>query len=337
MTKTSDGVDLRIAQDLGAVRRARPAHTQMIKGDARDLSAIESQSVDLIVTSPPYWAKRDYEVADQIGHEKTPAEYVASLMSCFDAWRRTLRPTGSIFFNIGDTYLKKSLVGIPHLIEMAAQGRGWYVNNRIAWCKPNGMPEAVHDRLASRSEFVIHFVRDQQFFYDYYGNSPVGDQLIELDDVWNIATERNMSKHVAPFPSELARRAILLGCPHLVCSECGEPRRRVVEEKPLDQQLKEGEELLEKLIKLRDSGVPLNASSPSFAIVKHQLVRATTTGWTGCDHDALQRGVVLDPFVGTGTTVKVAETIDRSAIGIDLTLEHTFDAAEDRLVQSGLF
>lgn len=89
-----------------------PSFRRVIAGDARRI-ALADGSVDLVVTSPPYWQKRDYGHAAQIGLESTPAGYVSAIVDCLKEWRRLLRPTGSVFLNIGDTYQKRSLAGIP--------------------------------------------------------------------------------------------------------------------------------------------------------------------------------------------------------------------------------
>src|SRR5690606_24334628 len=84
---------------------------RIVRGDARQLTDVADGSVDLVVTSPPYWRKRDYGVDGQIGQDKTPQGYVDAMMDCLREWRRVLRSTGSVFLNVGDTYWKRSLAG----------------------------------------------------------------------------------------------------------------------------------------------------------------------------------------------------------------------------------
>src|SRR6185312_7703358 len=174
------------AQNLlnGAVERnpnpsTRP-YRQVYQGDARDLSTLidplrpqkaiqlESQSVDLIVTSPPYWRKRDYRLNGQIGQEANAEGYVNEVIKAILEWRRVLRPTGSIFLNIGDTYWRKSLQGIPSLVESKAREKGLIVRNRIVWIKRGGNPDPVRDRLASRHEYILHIALNG-YYYDLFG------------------------------------------------------------------------------------------------------------------------------------------------------------------------
>lgn len=127
----------------------RPFRTTY-SGDARNLRELTSTTkpararglddgcVDLVVTSPPYWRKRDYGVEGQLGQEPTAKEYVDNLAAALAEWKRVLRPTGSIFLNIGDTYRKKSLAGIPGQIEVAARDLKLAVRNRIVWVKTGG-------------------------------------------------------------------------------------------------------------------------------------------------------------------------------------------------------
>src|SRR5471030_3266353 len=87
-------------------RKLKKYFKKLVHGDARKIP-IKPNSVDLIVTSPPYWNKRDYGFKSQIGQEKTPREYIENIREAFQEWRRVLRKTGSVFFNIGDSYYNR--------------------------------------------------------------------------------------------------------------------------------------------------------------------------------------------------------------------------------------
>ncbi|MGY1914043.1 DNA-methyltransferase [Blastococcus sp. SYSU DS0973] len=331
---------------LSSVRR------RVVQGDARSID-LPSASVDLVVTSPPYWQKRDYGHQDQIGWESTPAAYVSAMMDCLTEWRRLLRPTGSVFLNVGDTYQKKSLVGIPGRIEAAAIDAGWVVRNRIIWAKDGGMPEPAQNRLANRHEYVIHLALKPTYYYDLPGYAEEMGNGANPGDVWHINPERNMGAHLAPFPSELVRRAVLLACPPQVCVTCKVPRRRVVRRTrqldPARPQAKRAMELAEihgltddhiaaiQATGVSDAGKALKVQTGtgrnSLAVQKlaaeakaalggyfreFTFAKKVTTGWTDCGHRTPGRGVVLDPFAGTGTSLRVANEMGRDAIGVDL-------------------
>jgi DNA modification methylase len=174
----------------------------VLRGDARNLP-LPDESVDLIVTSPPYWSLRDYRdggesLAGQIGAEETPAEYIDALVECTAEWMRALKPEGSIFVVIGDKYANdakwggttsgkhvsglhgktgigrtkartgfapKSLMGLPwwYAFECADQ-LGLTLRRDIIWSKVNPLPESTDDRCATRHEYVFHFVRQPRYF-----------------------------------------------------------------------------------------------------------------------------------------------------------------------------
>lgn len=321
-------------------------------GDARH-TGLPDDSVDLIVTSPPYWNKRDYGHNDQIGLEPTADGYVASIMECLAEWKRVLRPHGSVFLNVGDTYFNKSLLGIPGQIEWQAAKGDWLIRNRIIWAKESGMPDPVKNRLANRHEYVIHLTYKPTYYYDLVGYSSEFGNGANPGDVWTINPERNMGQHLAPFPRELVRRAIVLAAPEQICATCEVPRRRVVERTaeldPSRPQAKRAMELAkakgltaEHIRAIQAFGVSDVGKATKFqngtgrntqevqrlaAEAKAALggyfreftfAKKRTVGWTDCGHGTPARGVVLDPFAGTGTTLKTAVEEGRDGIGVDL-------------------
>lgn len=335
----------------GSRRRLGAPSSRVILGDARKVDLPDS-SVDLVVTSPPYWQKRDYGVDGQIGQEPTPAGYVAAMMDCLREWRRVLRPTGSVFLNVGDTYHKRSLVGIPGRIEAAAVDDGWLIRNRIIWAKTSGMPEPARDRLVNRHEYIIHLAPRPGYYYDLFGYAEMVGNGANPGDVWMINPERNMGQHLAPYPREIVRRAVQLACPPQICLHCNIPRRRVIERTAqLDPSRPQARRAMELAAEhgltdahiaaiqatgVSDAGKALrvqtgtgrNSKSVQALAAEAKAVlggyfreftfaRRVTVGWTDCGHP-MSRGVVLDPFMGTGTTLRIANEMERDAVGVDL-------------------
>jgi DNA modification methylase len=340
------------ADPLGVASAAVP-RAVILEGDARDIPLPEA-SVDLVVTSPPYWKKRDYKLTGQIGQEATADAYVEAVLDCLREWRRVLRPTGSVFLNIGDTYHRRSLANVPARVELAAADDGWLVRNRIVWTKEGGMPEPARNRLANRHEYIIHMTVGGTYYYDLFGYSEKYGNGANPGDVWQFNPGRHMGAHLAPFPPEIAKRAIRLACPATFCPNCGVPQQRIVQRTAkLDENRPQARRALELAQKagltpehiaavqatgISDAGKALiyqNGTGRNSAEVKELAAEAKlvlggyfreftfakreTVGWTECDCSVpLRRGVVLDPFMGTGTTLSTAMALERDAIGVDL-------------------
>ena len=171
---------------------------EVIEGDVREvLKTLDDESVQCVVTSPPYWGLRDYGVDDQLGLEATPEEYVANMVSVFQEVKRVLRKDGTVWLNLGDSYnsarngghaggskqnhpkyvqrsgvnvkgLKpKDLVGIPWRVAFALQADGWYLRSDIIWNKPNPMPESVTDRPTKSHEYIFLLTKSAKYYYDH--------------------------------------------------------------------------------------------------------------------------------------------------------------------------
>ncbi|TVT39609.1 site-specific DNA-methyltransferase [Hymenobacter setariae] len=210
---------------------------EVLEGNARHLDKLShyfpAQGFDVIVTSPPYWQRRDYEHPDQLGQEKTPEQFVETLADTVAGWAQWLASHGSIFINLADTHYKGFLVGVPILFEIAMRKRGWHVAHRVIWSKPSSVPTSSSKRLASRHETVLQLVAprkrksDLNYYFDRFALTKYNPKA-EIGDVWHVSPSRRLSGHVAPFPVELVRRILLLACPEQVCETCGKPFTRLV-------------------------------------------------------------------------------------------------------------
>lgn len=212
------------------------------------LKQLPESSVDCIVTSPPYYGQRDYGVDSQIGLEEHPQEYIERLLKVFRAAQRVLKPTGSLWVNLGDTYWSgkgrphgadnkqknrrflrpqdktgprplctpKQLLLIPHRFAIAMQDEGWIVRNDNIWYKVNPTPDPTTDRSASAHEYVFHFVLRRHYYYDFDAVAiPSNGQrkVKSPPSVWSIPIATNFKKHIAVFPYELMRIPILATLP----------------------------------------------------------------------------------------------------------------------------
>lgn len=156
---------LSINDNLSFTKPIKVIHGNVINA----LKILPSQSIDCVITSPPYWMQRDYGDPDQIGREQTSEEYVTKLTSVFSEIHRVLRRTGTLFLNIGDKYQDKNLLMIPERLAISLQQNGWVLRNKIIWYKPNAMPASVKDRLTTTYEPIYFFVKDDgaQIYYFY--------------------------------------------------------------------------------------------------------------------------------------------------------------------------
>ncbi|MGO9198028.1 MAG: DNA-methyltransferase [Acidimicrobiales bacterium] len=164
----------------GYCRRSAPAwgaipRREIITGDAlTELRRLPTSSVDAVLTSPAYFRLRDYQVEAQLGMEPTVSEWVDNLVRVCDELARLLKPMGSLWLNLGDSYSRherfgappKSLLLGPERLLTALSARGWIVRNKVVWAKPNPMPASVGDRLNTTWEPMFLLVRSPRPFFD---------------------------------------------------------------------------------------------------------------------------------------------------------------------------
>jgi DNA modification methylase len=300
---------------------------RIICGDALEvLRTLPTASIETCITSPPYYAVRDYGARRQFGAEANIAAWVEHLRVVAAEIARVLVPWGGFWLNVGDVYActpgegapTKSLLLGPERLIQALLVDGWLVRNRVAWAKSNPMPSPAADRLSPSWEFVYFLVRSPNYFFDLdairepaatlrrpgrisfradhgrrsHGHSGLGrmQQLGRSShplgknpgDYWRIGGSR-LRGHPATFPPELIRRPILATCPEKVCTACGRPWERS----------KQPVRFVRDQPQMR-SLVPCGCGAPT------------------------RPGLVLDPFMGSGTTATVAGEHGRDWLGIEL-------------------
>jgi DNA modification methylase len=144
----------------------------LLTGDAATvLATLDAESVQCVVTSPPYFGLRDYGMDGQLGAESSPAEYVANLVAVFAAVRRVLAHDGTLWLNLSDAYntrrtvrySAKNLLMLPAKVAIALQDAGWILRSDVIWAKPNGMPESVSDRPSTKHEHVFLFAKSARY------------------------------------------------------------------------------------------------------------------------------------------------------------------------------
>ena len=156
------------AADRWPALLAGEASSLLVAGDALGcLRAMPEATVDLVLTSPPYWRQRRYADPAALGGEPTVGDYVAALLPICAEVRRVLTPTGSFWLNLGDAYERKGLCGIPWRVAIALQDRqGWTLRNEVIWHKLKGGPDNARDKLRNVHEHVFHFARSRDPYYD---------------------------------------------------------------------------------------------------------------------------------------------------------------------------
>lgn len=214
----------------------------VLKGDALNLLRnLPSLSVQCVVTSPPYWGLRDYNIEGQIGLEETVQQFINRLVAIFNEVKRVLKNDGVLWLNIGDGYTSgnrgwrapdrknparamstrpdtpaglkpKDLIGVPWRLAFALQEDGWYLRSDIIWNKPNAMPESVKDRPTRAHEYIFLLSKSEKYYYDYEAiREKNGGKIRNKRTVWDISTQPFAEAHFATFPPQLIEPCILAG------------------------------------------------------------------------------------------------------------------------------
>ena len=274
------------------------------------LRSLPDNSIHCCVTSPPYYGLRDYGMDGQIGREQTPELYIKRLTSVFNELLRVLRPDGTFWLNIADTYCgthqsnhsdpnylganykPKDLLGIPWLLALSLRNDGWYLRNDIIWEKANPMPESAKDRCSRSYEHIFLLTKSKKYYFDYLAIS----EPIAATTAIRLKAGRNGShKYVDGIPGQTAQ-AINKARSAGVYSDLNiSPLRN-------------------KRDVWRINTIPY--SGAHFAAFPPKLVETCIIA--GCP----KGGIVIDPFFGSGTTGLVASSLNRRYIGIELNPEY---------------
>lgn len=270
------------------------------------LRKLPDSSVNSVVTSPPYYKQRDYSTPLQVGNETTPLKYINRLREVFNECYRVLRDDGTLWLNLGDKYEDGDLLGMPWRAALALKDDGWLLRSDIIWHKPNAMPSSVKNRPTTDHEYIFLFAKSKQYYYDI---DSIREPHVTFSEKSRMKGGRNHFGKVDGTP-EKGKNAGNSNLHDGRWDQAFHPKgrnRRTVWEIPLS--------------KFRDA---------HFAVFPEKLVeRCILAG-------SPEGGIVLDPFIGSGTTAVVAQRLGRRFVGIDSNLKYC-EMARDRVRQKVLF
>lgn len=305
------------------------------------LRKLPDNSVDCCVTSPPYFNLRDYGVDGQIGLEDTPEEYILRMVEVFNEVRRVLKPEGTLWVNIGDSYAgsmkgaanypenamnykhgtnrgtlgvativkkysgykRKDLIGIPWMLAFALRADGWYLRQDIIWNKRNTMPESVADRCTKTHEYIFLLSKSPRYYFDAESIAePVADstlQRISQNIDGQKGSDRVPGKTNGPMKAAIPRYE----------------GKKYTKDPEVFYRTKSGNAYNYRPKRNKRSVWELSTArckEAHFATYPEKLVQPCILA--GCP----EGGIVLDPFMGSGTTGLVAKKLGRNYIGFEL-------------------
>lgn len=301
------------------------------------LKMLPSDSVNCCVTSPPYYALRDYGVAGQIGREKTPEEYVNRLTEVFRELFRVLRPDGTFWLVIADSYCgkgdqgsyvdpkypngrtgqrvsltrtlpgykAKDMIGIPWMVAFALRNEGWYLRNDIIWHKANPMPESAKDRCSRCYEHIFLFAKSKRYYFDH----------LAIAEPIAAATADRLKR------GRSENHKYIKGAP-------GQPQQKI----NLPRKMGAYTDADVSPVRNKRDVWHINTEAfhgQHFAVFPQKLVE--TCILAGCP----ENGIVLDPFMGSGTVGIIARRNNRRYVGIELNAEYCA-IAEQRIAEGEL-
>lgn len=297
------------------------------------LKELPDGCVNCCVTSPPYYGLRDYGHDGQIGLEETPDQYVQKLVEVFREVRRVLRNDGTLWLNLGDTYSQsgakgsggqkgkqatnkgsyftdianngrkveglkpKDLIGIPWMVAFALRSDGWYLRQDIIWSKPNPMPESVTDRCTKSHEYIFLLSKSQRYYYD---SDSIKERVVN---------------------------------PERKNYQCGSRKNGDNQDRNDNDMAQRTQDTVFELKNKRSVWAVTTKpfSDAHFATYPQDLIVDCIKA--GCPNG----GLVLDPFMGAGTTAVVARKLNRNYVGFELNIEYIKIAQKRLYDELGMF
>lgn len=336
-------------------------HFKVHCGDALAvMRAMPAGTVDMCITSPPYWGHREYDT-DGVGQERGFPAYIANLVAILMQVRRVLKPQGSLWLNLGDTYRDKSLTGIPWRVALQLiDEQGWTLRNDVIWNKVKGAPDNSKDKLRNIHEYIFHFVKQRTYFYDAdairskpRSSTVVNGSVVSATGVTGIRYKRQIELSTALSPVE---KVTALTALNMILEDVRAQRisdfRMIIRNQQRathsDSVSVSGraKELLNKgfyFLKYHPNGskpsdvwdiVPEDTQKRDAHFAPYPVDLCRIPILATCPPG----GTVLDPFCGTGTTLLAASQLGRNGIGIDVSrryAEMTKARLNDLLVDVG--
>lgn len=283
------------------------------------LSKMPDSYIDCVITSPPYWQLRDYGYPEQWGLEPTFQEYLEHLWEMMDIIHRVLKPQGTVWINLGDTYgtksggmasaqdnfeskekkygaydipitqpksIHKCLLLIPHRFAIGCIDRGWIVRNDIIWAKRNGMPESVTDRFSKKHEFIFFMVKQEKYYFDL---DSIRDKHKWAHDKRNDGKRHQYADDVKSQNNEwLATNAVSFN--------------------PNGKNPGSVSDFWDVTTK--------SSNNEHYAAYNDELIKKPILA--GCP----EGGIIYDPFMGTGSTAEAALRANRKFIGSEMSSKY---------------
>lgn len=302
--------------------------THILLGDAlTQLKTLPDRCVHCCITSPPYYALRDYGIEGQIGLEKTPEEYIQKLTGVFREVRRVLREDGTLWLNISDTYStgkagmrSKNLLGIPWMLALSLRDDGWYLRQDIIWYKPNCMPESVKDRCTRSHEYLFLLSKSVHYYFDYKAirepavgfdtSSPRGSRGTFLPNAGRRKGNNRSFRSGGVYTNGRSFH------------NSADNQKQTVGNIPNQTGMRNKRDVWF----VSTHGY----KEAHFATFPPKLIEPCILA--GCPVG----GTVLDPFLGSGTTAEVAEKLERNCIGIELNSDY-LALVKKRLNKGGVY